>query len=90
MMSLKKMQADWNFPKMKIKCYTNSLLHLHKFFSHIRVPYIITTVLQIKYSSADHHQQKNQKTTSQIKFSAVTIKKTYKTSLNDILYVNKC
>ena len=27
-----------------------------------------------KYSSASHHEQKNKKTTSQIKFLAVTIK----------------
>ena len=42
------------------------------------------------YSSVGHHEQKNKKTTGQIKFSAVTIKYQIKTSPSDILYVNKC
>ena len=40
------------------------------------------------YSSAGHHEQKNKKTTSQIKFSAVTIRQWTKLVL-DILFVNK-
>ena len=40
------------------------------------------------YSTASHHEQKNHKTTGQIKFLAVTIKKHIKPSYN-ILYVNR-
>ena len=40
------------------------------------------------YSSAGHHEQKNKKTTSQIKFSAVTIRQQTKLVL-DILFVSK-
>ena len=38
-----------------------------------------------KYSSACHHEQKNKKTTSPIKFSAVTIKKQIKQVLQHSL-----
>ena len=41
------------------------------------------------YSSVSHHEQKNKKIIGQIKLSAVN-KITNKTSLNNILYINKC
>ena len=36
------------------------------------------------HSSVSHHEKKSQKTTSQIKFSAVTVRKTDKTSLTTL------
>ena len=39
------------------------------------------------YSSASHHEQKNKKTTGQIKFSVVTVKQWKKLHF---LYVNEC
>ena len=42
-----------------------------------------------EYSSTGHHEQKNQKTTGQIKFSAVTRKQQKKTGLITFLRKNK-
>ena len=42
-----------------------------------------------EYSSAGHHEQKNKKTTSQIKFSAVTIKQRLKLVLQHSLCKNE-
>ena len=42
------------------------------------------------YSSASHHEQKNKKTTSQIKFLAVTIKQQIKLVLRHSLCKNEC
>ena len=38
------------------------------------------------YSSASHHEQKNKKTTGQIKFSAVTVKQQIKVVLQHSIY----
>ena len=42
-----------------------------------------------KYSSTGHHEQKNKKTSGQIKFSGGHNKIKNKTGLSDIFYVNK-
>ena len=42
------------------------------------------------YSSTSHHEQENQKTTGQIKFSVVTIKQQIKLVLQHFLCKNKC
>ena len=51
-------------------------------------PSVTNSAANKYYFSAGHHEQENQKTTGQIKFSAVTIKQRIKLVLR-LLFVNK-
>ena len=57
--------------------------------SYFKKAYNLCSAAYKYYFCAGHHEQKNQKTTVQIKFSAATLNYQIK-RLNDIPYVNKC